>query len=276
VKAEAFARRANDYIVKLPDRLELIARVSLSLAGLHRAGRTQRGLRRAPGQPAGARERSGDGISSTCDRCFRLRTPPARSPPTGGSSRRPRSVATPSATTSSMTDHFAMYLLDVCGHGVGAALLSVSALNAIRSEALPQTNFHDPGSVLAALNKSVSHGAAERHVFHDLVWRLQPSQPRHAAGPAGAIRRLVLLAADGAGGRDSSTPTAPDRRGRRARIRVQRAWPCRRDRSSSSSAMGRSKSAARTVNVGVRRLPGQPGPPPAGAEPDGRSRQPHS
>jgi len=47
-----------------------------------------------------------------------------------------------------------VYLLDVCGHGVGAALLSVSALNAIRSEALPQTDFHDPGAVLAALNKA--------------------------------------------------------------------------------------------------------------------------
>ena len=29
-------------------------------------------------------------------------------------------------------DHFAMYLLDVCGHGVGAALLSISALNVDR------------------------------------------------------------------------------------------------------------------------------------------------
>ncbi|MCS5678762.1 MAG: serine/threonine-protein phosphatase [Acidimicrobiales bacterium] len=48
----------------------------------------------------------------------------------------------------------AVYLLDVCGHGVGAALLSVSALNAIRSEALPQTDFHRPADVLAALNKA--------------------------------------------------------------------------------------------------------------------------
>ena len=29
--------------------------------------------------------------------------------------------------------HFAIYLLDVCGHGVGAALLSVAAINVIRS-----------------------------------------------------------------------------------------------------------------------------------------------
>ena len=47
-------------------------------------------------------------------------------------------------------DHFAFYLLDVSGHGVGAALLSVSALNALRSQSLPQTNFRDPGQVLTA------------------------------------------------------------------------------------------------------------------------------
>ena len=38
-------------------------------------------------------------------------------------------------------DHFAFYLLDVSGHGVGSALLSVSAMNALRSQALPQTDF---------------------------------------------------------------------------------------------------------------------------------------
>jgi phosphoserine phosphatase RsbU/P len=30
-------------------------------------------------------------------------------------------------------DHFAMYLLDACGHGVGPALLSVSVLDMLRS-----------------------------------------------------------------------------------------------------------------------------------------------
>ena len=49
-------------------------------------------------------------------------------------------------------DHFAVFLLDVCGHGVGAALLSVAAANTLRSEALPSTDFRDPGDVLTALN----------------------------------------------------------------------------------------------------------------------------
>ena len=51
-------------------------------------------------------------------------------------------------------DHFAFYLLDVSGHGVGAALLSVSALNALRSQSLPQTDFRQPGQVITALNKA--------------------------------------------------------------------------------------------------------------------------
>ena len=37
---------------------------------------------------------------------------------------------------------------------MGAALLSVSALNALRSGSLAQTDFHDPGSVLEALNRA--------------------------------------------------------------------------------------------------------------------------
>lgn len=51
-------------------------------------------------------------------------------------------------------DHIAFYLLDVCGHGVGAALLSVTAINVLRSAALPRTDFRDPGAVLSALNEA--------------------------------------------------------------------------------------------------------------------------
>jgi len=47
-------------------------------------------------------------------------------------------------------DHWAIYLLDVCGHGVGAALLSISALNTIRAQALPNVDFRQPVEVLAA------------------------------------------------------------------------------------------------------------------------------
>jgi sigma-B regulation protein RsbU (phosphoserine phosphatase) len=49
-------------------------------------------------------------------------------------------------------DQLAIYLLDVCGHGVGAALLAVSILDALRPGALGEATAADPGAVLAALN----------------------------------------------------------------------------------------------------------------------------
>jgi PAS domain S-box-containing protein len=51
-------------------------------------------------------------------------------------------------------DHFAVYLLDVSGHGWGAALLSVSVINVLRSHALPETDFCDPQQVLSSLNNA--------------------------------------------------------------------------------------------------------------------------
>jgi sigma-B regulation protein RsbU (phosphoserine phosphatase) len=49
-------------------------------------------------------------------------------------------------------DSFAIYLVDVCGHGVGAALHSVSVLNVLRSENLHNTDFRRPDQVLTGLN----------------------------------------------------------------------------------------------------------------------------
>ena len=49
-------------------------------------------------------------------------------------------------------DSLAVYLIDVCGHGVGAALHSVSVLNVLRSRNLPNVDFRRPEQVLAGLN----------------------------------------------------------------------------------------------------------------------------
>lgn len=50
-------------------------------------------------------------------------------------------------------DHCAAYVLDVSGHGVGAALLSATAIKVLLTGALPDVDFRDPGSVLTALNE---------------------------------------------------------------------------------------------------------------------------
>lgn len=47
-----------------------------------------------------------------------------------------------------------LFLVDVSGHGVRAALHSVSACNAIRGAALPGAGAGDPGALLSALNRT--------------------------------------------------------------------------------------------------------------------------
>ena len=49
-------------------------------------------------------------------------------------------------------NYLVMYLLDVSGHGLGAALLSTSVLNVLRSQSLPGVNFYRPETVLEGLN----------------------------------------------------------------------------------------------------------------------------
>lgn len=65
------------------------------------------------------------------------------------------------------SDRLAIYLLDVSGHGVGAALLSVSVFNVLRTQSLPGTDFGDPAGVLQQLNRLFP---MERH--HNLLFTI--------------------------------------------------------------------------------------------------------
>lgn len=49
-------------------------------------------------------------------------------------------------------DHFGLYMLDVCGHGAASALLSVGAVQVLRTDGLPHVDFRDPGAVVSAMN----------------------------------------------------------------------------------------------------------------------------
>ena len=48
---------------------------------------------------------------------------------------------------------FIAYLIDVCGHGVGAAMLAVAVTSELRQHALPECDMHCPASVLTTLNR---------------------------------------------------------------------------------------------------------------------------
>lgn len=65
-------------------------------------------------------------------------------------------------------DYLAIYLLDVSGHGLGAALPSVSVMNLLRSQSLPNVNFYHPSEVLKALNETFQ--MSEQHDRYFTIW----------------------------------------------------------------------------------------------------------
>ncbi|MDY0041803.1 MAG: PP2C family protein-serine/threonine phosphatase, partial [Desulforhabdus sp.] len=89
-------------------------------------------------------------------------------------------------------DHFAMYLLDVCDHGVCPALLSVSALNVLRSQSLPDTDFKQPESVLAALNDAFQ--MENQNELYFTIWYgvFNKSSPEIKYASAGHPPALVI------------------------------------------------------------------------------------
>ncbi|MCF4966565.1 PP2C family protein-serine/threonine phosphatase [Nostoc sp. CMAA1605] len=73
-------------------------------------------------------------------------------------------------------EHLAIYLLDVSGHGVGSALLSVSVLNILRSQSLSNTNFYQPKEVLKALNQAFqmnNHGDKYFTIWYGVYHRVK-------------------------------------------------------------------------------------------------------
>jgi sigma-B regulation protein RsbU (phosphoserine phosphatase) len=153
VKAESFALGANDYIVKLPDRLELLARIRYHSKGyiaLLQRNEAYQALLESQKRLANEVKQAANYVQSLLPE--KLRKGPIQtdwrfvpSAELGGDSFGYHWLD---------DDHFAFYLLDVSGHGVGAALLSVSAMNALRSQALPNTDFRQPSQVLFALNNA--------------------------------------------------------------------------------------------------------------------------
>ena len=85
-------------------------------------------------------------------------------------------------------DHFAFYLIDVTGHGLDSALLSVSVMNLLRSRSLANADFRNPGRSAGGPERHLSHGRIWREVLHHLVRRLSTSTPDAWFGPAAVIR----------------------------------------------------------------------------------------
>ena len=152
-KAEAFSAGANDYLVKLPDMVELIARIRYHSRGyisLLQRNAAYEALQESQDKLAEELSQAADYVVSLFPSPVSTETLKAEwrfvpSERLGGDSLGYHWID---------DEHFAMYLIDVCGHGVGSALLSVAALNVIRSHTLPRTDFRRPEQVMNALNEA--------------------------------------------------------------------------------------------------------------------------
>lgn len=151
IKARAFALGANDYLVKLPDKLEVVARVRYHSKGyIALLERNEAYRRLAESQKHLAAE------VNQAARYVRSLLPAEL---TDG----PVPITWRFVPSTQLAgdmfgylwldpDHLALYLLDVSGHGVGSALLAVSAANLLAAKSLPDTDPRDPGAVVTKLN----------------------------------------------------------------------------------------------------------------------------
>ena len=151
VKADAFARGASDYLVKLPHPVELVARIRHHSRGyrfqLERNAAFE-ALARSEAHMKAEIHRAAAYVRSLLD-------PPL----TDGAVHADWRFVPCEALGGDVfgyhwidEDHLAAYVIDVSGHGVGPALMGVSAMNLIRSGSLERDQVLDPTRTLQALN----------------------------------------------------------------------------------------------------------------------------
>lgn len=164
-KAEAFALGAHDYLVKLPDAIELVARLRHHSAGY--VAQIERTL--AFEALAASERRLADELGEAATYVRSLLPKPM----SGAISADWRFLPSVQLGGDSLgyewldDRHFAIFVLDVSGHGVKSALLSVTAMNALRTQTLVETDFFEPATVLASLN-----GAFQMEEYNDMYFTI--------------------------------------------------------------------------------------------------------
>lgn len=192
-KAEAFARGANDYIVKLPDPVELVARVVHHSRGYKaqlERNAAYAALQESEARLSGEIQKASEYVRSLLD-----------APMQGDVSADWRFVPSESLGGDVFgyhtidADHLAMYVLDVSGHGVGPALMGVSAMNLIRANASDVATALDPSRVLLALNAAFP--MARHHGMYFTVWYGVYSRSTRELAWSGGGHPPALLVRDG-------------------------------------------------------------------------------
>jgi len=166
-KAQAFALGANDYLVKLPDKVELIARIRHHSRGYIAQLQRNEAYRKL----AESEQQLANEVAEAAKYVRSLLPAALKEGPV-----RIEWKFVPSTQLAGDAfgyhwldpKHLALYLLDVSGHGVGSALLAVSVLNVLSHRTLPNTDFFDPSAVMTGLNGVFSMERQGGHFF--TIW----------------------------------------------------------------------------------------------------------
>ena len=167
IKAQAFGLGANDYLVKLPDKVELIARIRHHSRGYIAQLQRNEAYRKL----AESQQQLAEEVAEAAKYVQSLLPEPLTEGPVEIEWKFvPSTQLAGDAFGYHWLDekHLAIYLLDVSGHGVGSALLAVSVLNVLSYRTLANTDFYDPGAVMAGLNDVFTMVRQGGHFF--TIW----------------------------------------------------------------------------------------------------------
>jgi len=192
IKAQAFALGANDYMVKLPDKLEVVARIRYHSRGyIALLERNEAYRRLAESQKELAAE-----VARAAQYVRSLLPAPLTTGPVGiGWKFVPSTQLAGDMFGYHWLDkeHLALYLLDVSGHGVGSALLAVSAANVLSSGGLPGVDPRDPGQVMTKLNEMFQMDRQDGKYFTIWYGVYRPSDRKLAYCNAGHPPALLAV-----------------------------------------------------------------------------------
>jgi len=195
IKAEAFALGANDYLVKLPDKVELVARIRY-----HSAAYIRLLERNEAYEKLQESQRVLNAELMEAAAYVRTLLPPPIDEKESKVPLRTDWRYIPSTQLGGDAfgyhwldpTHFALYLLDVCGHGVGAAVLSISIMNVLRSQTLPNTDFYNPSSVLTTLNEAFPM-ENNNNMFFTMWYGVYQTSTRELTYASGGHPPAILL-----------------------------------------------------------------------------------
>ena len=194
VKAKAFALGANDYLVKLPDRLEIVARVRYHSRGyinLLERNEAYEQLAETQREMTAELARAASYVQSL------LPAPLASGPIRITWKFVPSTQLAGDMFGYHWLDkkHLAIYLLDVSGHGVGSALLAVSAGNVLSAGTTTGANPRDPAAIITRLNEMFQMDRQDGKYF--TIWYGVYDRPARTLTYCNAGHPPALLLSDG-------------------------------------------------------------------------------